>query len=134
MTKVALILWFLISIADCSACQIGWKSENELKAQAELVVSAKLITVVSVVQSLRSDIYTYQFEIKSLLKGRYLGKMIEVTYADLKAHLVGKTRICPADKNGSGIENDLKLSKSYTLYLLSERDPELLLAMPTGDN
>jgi hypothetical protein len=106
---------------------ISWQSEDELKAQAAIVVEAVVLARQLVRQNFGGDEYRYDIRVDAVLRGDASTKPRLVTYEDLKIHRRGSTTVCPL-KHGSGIEHDLVPGRRYRLFLRSAQDPEVLLA------
>lgn len=109
------------------ACQIGWKSEAELEAEASVVVDARIVTARRITSSPQRDVYEYKIIVESSETGELSDGEMAVTFDDLKAHLRDRMRVCPI-KNGSGIEHNLTIGQLYKLYIKSNSEPQIVLA------
>jgi hypothetical protein len=106
---------------------MSWQSEDELKAQATVVVEAVVLARQLVRQNFAGDEYRYDIRVEAVLRGDASATPRVVTYEDLKIHRRGSQTVCPL-KHGSGIEHDLVPGRRYRLFLRSAQDPEVLFA------
>lgn len=109
------------------ACMMSWQSQDDLKAQAAIVVEAVVRAKRVVGHNFRGDEYRYDIRVDAVFKGEMSEGPTVVTYEDLKVHRRGDQTVCPL-KHGSGIEHDLVIGRRYQLFLRSADDPEVLLA------
>jgi hypothetical protein len=126
-----LLLLSLVLPSEVCACVVRYRSADELRQEASIVITATVLALEVSQQSSMGELYSYKIRIKSTERGRDLPKLITVSYYNVRARVRDGVTVCPL-KDGSGSETNLKLNGEYKFFLKDSSAMEILFSELLG--